>query len=81
MKKWDSEEQRSFQSSPNHWSLPTISTKEWIDIEYAASESDSDLDDDEKRILMHARWSNLAQDDMDDDESTLKWRLNIPELA
>ena len=47
--------------------------------EYA--ESDSDLGDDEERILMHARWSTISQDDVVDDVSTLKWRLNLSERA
>ena len=42
------------------------------------TESDSDLGDDEERILMHARWSTISQDN---DVSTLKWGLNLSERA
>ena len=67
-------------------SLPSTSTKERIDIEYA--ESDSDLGDDEERILMHDD-HNIPSDDEDDedldneddDESTPKWKLNLSERA
>jgi ribosome biogenesis protein BMS1 len=66
-------------------SLPSTRTKERIDIEYA--ESDSDLGDDEERILMHDD-HNIPSDDEDDediddehDESTPKWKLNLSERA
>ena len=74
-------------------SLPSTSTKERMDIEYA--ESDSDLGDDEERIPMHAD-HNIPSDDEDDedmndednedmddedDESTPKWKLNLSERA
>ena len=45
-----------------------------MDIEYA-EESDSDLGDDEERILNH----NIPSDD--DDESAPKWKLNLSEHA
>ena len=69
-------------------SLPSTSTKERIDIEYA--ESDSDLGDDEERILMHDDNLNIPSDDDEDmdeedkdeeDESTPKWKLNLSERA
>ena len=69
-------------------SLPSTSTKERIDIEYA--ESDSDLGDDEERILMHDDNLNIPTDDDEDmdeedenqeDESTPKWKLNLSERA
>ena len=66
-------------------SLPSTSTKECKDIEYA--ESDSDLGDDEERILMHDD-HNIPSDDEDDedmddvdDESIPKWKLNLSERA
>ena len=66
-------------------SLPSTSTKERIDIDYA--ESDSDLGDDEERILMRDD-HNIPSDDEDDegmddidDESTPKWKLNLSERA
>ena len=68
-------------------SLPSTSTKERIDIEYA--ESDSDLGDDEERVLMNDDDHNIPSDDdendedMDDEdnESTPKWKLNLSERA
>ena len=68
-------------------SLPSSSTKERGDIEYA--ESDSDLGDDEERILMHDDHNIPSDDDEDDDmddekdndESTPKWKLNLSERA
>ena len=69
-------------------SIPSTSTKERIDIDYA--ESDSDLGDDEERILMRDD-HNIPSDDEDDedmddiddidDESTPKWKLNLSERA
>jgi ribosome biogenesis protein BMS1 len=66
-------------------SLPSTSTKERMDIDYA--ESDSDLGDDEERILMRDD-HNIPSDDEDDedmddvdDESTPKWKLNLSERA
>ena len=74
------EEHRSFQSSPNHLKSSPRSTKECIDIKCA--ESDSDLGDDENRILIYDD-HNIPSDDeaMDDDESTQKWKLNLSERA
>ena len=69
-------------------SLPSTSTKERTDIEYA--ESDSDLGDDAERILMHDDHNIPSDDDEDDDdedmddvddESTPKWKLNLSERA
>ena len=64
-------------------SLPSTSTKERIDIEYA--ESDSDLGDDDERIRMNDDY-NIPSDeeddeDMDVDDSTPKWKLNLSERA
>ena len=72
-------------------SLPSTSTKERIDIDYA--ETDSDLGDDDERIRMHDDHSipedDQEDDDMDDDmddededdESSPKWKLNLSERA
>ena len=70
-------------------SLPSTSTKERKDIEYA--ESDSDLGDDEEHIRMHDDDHNIPSDeeddeDMDDEddndnESAPKWKLNLSERA
>ena len=72
-------------------SLPSTNTKERLDIEYA--ESDSDLGDDEERILMHDDHNipsdnddndedvDIEDEDDDDDESTPKWKLNLSERA
>ena len=70
-------------------SLPSTSTKERIDIEYA--ESDSDLGEDEERILVHDDQNipsdnddndeDMDNEDEDDDESTPKWKLNLSERA
>ena len=55
-------------------SLPSTSTKERM--EY--SESDSDLGNDEERILSHDD-HNIPSDD--GDESTPKWKLNLSDSA
>ena len=66
--------------------LPSTSTKERMDIEYA--ESDSDLGEDDERIRVHDD-HNIPNDDEEDDEdmededdeSTPKWKLNLSERA
>ena len=67
------EENRSFQSSPDHSKSSLHMPEKRQDIDY--TESDSDLGDDEERILMHDDHnipSNYEDVDMDDDESTPK---------
>jgi ribosome biogenesis protein BMS1 len=67
-------------------SLPSTSTKQRTDIEYA--QSDSDLGDDDERIQMHDDHSipsdkedDEEMEDEDGDESTPKWKLNLSERA
>ena len=74
---------------PNHRTiariLPSTTTKERTNIEYA--ESDSDLGDDDEHIQMHEDHNipsaDEDNDEMDDeeDESTPKWKLNLSEHA
>ena len=75
------EEYWLFQSSPNH-SKSSLHKHENAYIEYA--ESNSDLGDDEERILMHDDHTFLVpsdNDDNDDDESTPKWKWKLSERA
>ena len=60
-------------------SLLSTTTKECIDIEYA--QSHSSLGDDEECILMHDDHNILSDDDMEDGESTPRWKLNLSERA
>jgi hypothetical protein len=55
-------------------SLPSTSTGERIDIEYA--ESDSDLGDDEERILMHDDLNIPSDDDEDEEDRRRRRRIN-----